>query len=116
MLNDTIGYIRIESFEKDTANQFEKALAELEGEGLTSLVVDLRYNGGGLVDSVVQILDDILPEGLIVYTEDKNGHREEYRSSGDTHFDYPMAVLINQDSASASEILPEPSRITTTEH
>ena len=72
MLNDTIGYIRIESFEKDTANQFEKALAELEGEGLTSLVVDLRYNGGGLVDSVVQILDDILPEGLIVYTEDKN--------------------------------------------
>ena len=97
-------------------NQFEKALAELEGEGLTSLVVDLRYNGGGLVDSVVQILDDILPEGLIVYTEDKNGHREEYRSSGDTHFDYPMAVLINQDSASASEILPEPSRITTTEH
>ena len=104
MLNDTIGYIRIESFEKDTANQFEKALAELEGEGLASLVVDLRYNGGGLVDSVVQILDDILPEGLIVYTEDKNGHREEYRSSGDTHFDYPMAVLINQDSASASEI------------
>ena len=86
------------------ANQFEKALAELEGEGLASLVVDLRYNGGGLVDSVVQILDDILPEGLIVYTEDKNGHREEYRSSGDTHFDYPMAVLINQDSASASEI------------
>ena len=69
MLNDTIGYIRIESFEKDTANQFEKALAD-----------------------------------LIVYTEDKNGHREEYRSSGDTHFDYPMAVLINQDSASASEI------------
>lgn len=53
MLNDTIGYIRIESFEKDTANQFEKALAELEGEGLASLVVDLRYNGGGLVDSVV---------------------------------------------------------------
>lgn len=104
MLNDTIGYIRIESFEKDTANQFEKALAELEGEGLASLVVDLRYNGGGLVNSVVQILDDILPEGLIVYTEDKNGHREEYRSSGDTHFDYPMAVLINQDSASASEI------------
>lgn len=92
MLNDTIGYIRIESFEKDTANQFEKALAELEGEGLTSLVVDLRYNGGGLVDSVVQILDDILPEGLIVYTEDKNGHREEYRSSGDTHFDYDGGV------------------------
>lgn len=104
MLNDGIGYIRIESFETDTAVQFESALAELEEAGMHSLVVDLRYNGGGLVDSVVQILDDILPEGLLVYTEDKNGNRQEYKSSGDTHFDYPLAVLINQDSASASEI------------
>lgn len=104
MLTDEIGYIRIESFESDTAAQFEQALANLEGEGMHSLVVDLRYNGGGLVDSVVQILDDILPEGLLVYTEDKYGNRQEYKSSGDTHFDYPMAVLINQDSASASEI------------
>lgn len=104
MLTDEIGYIRIESFESDTAAQFEQALAGLEGEGMHSLVVDLRYNGGGLVDSVVQILDDILPEGLLVYTEDKYGNRQEYKSSGDTHFDYPMVVLINQDSASASEI------------
>lgn len=104
MLTDEIGYIRIESFESDTAAQFEQALAKLEGEGMHSLVVDLRYNGGGLVDSVVQILDDILPEGLIVYTEDKYGNRQEYKSGGDTHFDYPMAVLINGDSASASEI------------
>lgn len=104
MLTEEIGYIRIESFEKETATQFETALAGLEGQGMKSLVVDLRYNGGGLVDSVVQILDDILPEGLIVYTEDKNGNRQEYKSSGETHFDYPMAVLINQDSASASEI------------
>ena len=104
MLTEEIGYIRIESFETDTATQFETALAELEEQGMQSLVVDLRYNGGGLVDSVVQILDDILPEGLIVYTEDKNGNRQEYKSSGDTHFDYPMVVLINQDSASASEI------------
>lgn len=104
MLTDEIGYIRIESFETDTAHQFEQALAELEGLGMKSLVVDLRYNGGGLVDSVVQILDDILPEGLLVYTEDKYGNRQEYKSSGNTHFDYPLAVLINQDSASASEI------------
>lgn len=104
MLNDGIGYIRIESFESDTASQFETALTDLEGAGMHALVVDLRYNGGGLVDSVVKILDDILPEGLLVYTEDKNGNRQEYKSSGDTHFDYPMAVLINQDSASASEI------------
>lgn len=104
MLTDEIGYIRIESFETDTAAQFETALAELGDQGMKSLVVDLRYNGGGLVDSVVQILDDILPEGLIVYTEDKNGNRQEYKSSGATYIDCPMVVLINEDSASASEI------------
>ena len=65
----------------------------------------VRYNGGGLVTAVVQILDDILPEGTVVYTEDKNGHRETYTSSGDTYMEYPLAVLINEDSASASEIL-----------
>lgn len=104
MLTEEIGYIRIESFETDTAAQFETALAQLENAGMHSLVIDLRYNGGGLVDSVVQILDDILPEGLLVYTEDKYGNRQEYKSSGETHFDYPLAVLINEDSASASEI------------
>ena len=104
MLTEEIGYIRIESFETDTAAQFETALAQLENAGMHSLVIDLRYNGGGLVDSVVQILDDILPEGLLVYTEDKYGNRQEYKSSGETHFDYPLAVLVNEDSASASEI------------
>ena len=56
------------------------------------------------VDAVVEILDDILPEGLLVYTEDKNGNRKEYTSSADTKMDYPLVVLVNQDSASASEI------------
>lgn len=104
LLWNDIGYIRIESFEEDTAEQFERELAELEAGGILSLIIDLRYNGGGLVDSVVEILDDILPEGLIVYVEDKYGNRQEYNSSGDTHMDYPMAVLVNGDSASASEI------------
>lgn len=104
MAAEGIGYIRIESFEKETAAQFEAAVESLAGQGMESLVIDLRYNGGGLVDSVVDILDDILPEGLLVYTEDKNGKREEYRSDGETKMDYPLAVLINQDSASASEI------------
>lgn len=104
MLTEEIGYIRIESFEEDTATQFEVAMAELQTLGMQSLVIDLRYNGGGLVDSVVQILDDILPEGLLVYIEDKEGNRQEYHSSGKTHFDYPLVVLINEDSASASEI------------
>lgn len=104
MLPDGIGYIRIESFETDTAAQFEAAVDELEAQKLKSLIVDLRYNGGGLVDAVVQILDDILPEGLIVYTEDKYGNRQEYKSAGDSQMDYPMAVLVNEGSASASEI------------
>ncbi len=104
MAAERIGYIRIESFEKETAAQFKAAVESLAGQGMESLIIDLRYNGGGLVDSVVEILDAILPEGLLVYTEDKNGKREEYRSDGKTHMDYPVAVLINQDSASASEI------------
>lgn len=105
MLDNGIGYIHIDSFETETAAQFETAVAELEGQGLKALILDVRYNGGGLVSAVVQILDDILPEGTVVYTEDKNGNRQDYTSDGDTSMDYPLAVLINGDSASASEIL-----------
>lgn len=105
MMENGIGYIHIDSFETETAIQFEETIAELEKQGLKALILDVRYNGGGLVNSVVQILDDILPEGVVVYTEDKNGNRQDYTSSGDTKIDYPMAVLVNGDSASASEIL-----------
>lgn len=105
MLQDRIGYIHIDSFESETATQFEEAVRDLEKQGMEALVLDVRYNPGGLVTSVVKILDDILPEGVVVYTEDKNGNRQNYTSSGDTHLDYPMAVLINGDSASAAEIL-----------
>ena len=72
---------------------------------MKALIIDVRYNPGGMVTAVVQILDDILPEGTVVYTEDKNGNRQDYTSSGDTYLDYPIAVLINGESASASEIL-----------
>lgn len=104
MMEEKIGYIGIESFERETAAQFEEALADLKGQGMRSLIVDLRYNGGGLVDSVVQILDDILPEGLLVYVEDKAGNRQNYTSSNKSELGMPLAVLINQESASASEI------------
>jgi carboxyl-terminal processing protease len=104
MLENHIGYILIDSFETDTANQFEKALAALEADGMEALIVDVRSNPGGMVTSVVQILDDILPEGLLVYIEDKYGNRQEYSSDGATSLDCPIAVLINGDSASASEI------------
>ena len=105
MFEDGIGYVHIDSFETETAAQFEEAVKDLENQGMKALIIDVRYNPGGMVTAVVQILDDILPEGTVVYTEDKNGNRQDYTSSGDTYLDYPLAVLINGESASASEIL-----------
>lgn len=104
MLENNIGYIQISEFQSKTAEQFESALSSLQDQGAQSLIVDVRGNGGGLVDSVVAILDDILPEGTVVYTEDKYGNRQDYTSSGDTYLDMPIAVLVDQNSASASEI------------
>ena len=104
MLEDRIGYISITSFDDVTTDQFIKALDELEAQGMDGLIVDLRDNGGGLVSSVCAILDRLLPEGLIVYTEDKYGNREEEHSDAEHYFDKPLAVLVNGNSASASEI------------
>lgn len=104
VLENHIGYISISSFDDVTSEQFISALDELEAQGIQGLIVDLRNNGGGLVSSVCAILDRLLPEGLIVYTEDKYGNREEERSDKEHYFDKPMAVLINGNSASASEI------------
>lgn len=104
MLEDQIGYISISSFDDVTTDQFIKALDDLEAQGLKGLIVDLRNNGGGLVSSVCAILDRLLPEGLIVYTEDKYGNREEETSDAEHYFDKPLAVLVNGNSASASEI------------
>ena len=72
---------------------------------MEKMIVDLRDNPGGLLDSVCDILRQILPEGLIVYTEDKNGNREEETCDGKNALDIPLAVLVNENSASASEIL-----------
>lgn len=104
MLENRIGYIAITAFEEATTGQFQKALADLRQQGMEALVIDLRNNGGGLVSSVSAILDELLPEGLIVYTEDKYGKREEEKSDAEHFFDKPMAVLVNGYSASASEI------------
>ena len=89
MLEDRIGYISITSFDDVTTDQFIKALDELEAQGMDGLIVDLRDNGGGLVSSVCAILDRLLPEGLIVYTEDKYGNREEEHSDAEHYFDKP---------------------------
>lgn len=104
MLENNIGYIIIDSFETDTAHQFEMAIDDLTAQGMQAVIFDVRYNPGGMVGSVVDILDKILPEGLVVYREDKHGNRQDYTSDNTEYMDIPIAVLINGDSASASEI------------
>lgn len=104
MLENNIGYILISEFDTVTQQQFFDAFTDLNNKGMQGLIVDLRDNPGGILDVVNSILDNILPEGLIVYTEDKAGHKEEYTSDAEHYFDKPLAVLINGNSASASEI------------
>lgn len=105
MLENNIGYIEVSSFEQVTTEQFKKAIEDLEKGGMESLIVDLRNNPGGLLDTVCEMLDCILPEDqLLVYTVDKNGNRKEEKSEDEDTLDVPMAVLVNGNSASASEI------------
>lgn len=104
MLEDQIGYIQILEFDSITVSQFEQAMKELEEAGMEKLIVDVRDNPGGVLQVVCDILDQLLPEGLIVYTEDKYGHREEYYSDAANSFEKPLVVLINGNSASASEV------------
>ena len=104
MLSEDTGYIRISEFSEVTSEQYKKAFADLKEQGMKKLVVDLRDNPGGLLTAVCGVLRQILPEGLIVYTEDKNGKREEETCDGKSELDMPLAVLVNGNSASASEI------------
>lgn len=104
MLEDKIGYISVLEFDAVTVEQFNTALADLEKQKMEGLVIDLRDNPGGLVDSAVAMLDRILPKGLVVYTEDKNGHREEEYAKDKLELKVPLVLLMNQNSASASEI------------
>lgn len=105
MLDEEIGYIAISEFKDSTVDQFTEAYAVLKGSGAAALVLDLRGNPGGLLDAVVSIGQQMLPEGLIVYTEDKNGERIEYKCDGTRQINIPMVVLVNGGSASASEVL-----------
>ncbi len=104
MLDNNIGYIQISQFMENTADDFKAAYEDLESQGMTAVIFDLRNNGGGLLDSVNEIMDYLLPEGTIVYTMDKNGNRQDYNSDSEHHKDLPSAVLVNGYSASASEI------------
>lgn len=103
MLDNGIGYIEILEFQSKTDEQFAEIFEKLEAQGMKGLIVDVRANPGGLLSSVVNLLDYVLPKGLLVYVEDKYGNRQEYTSNASC-IDMPMVVLIDQNSASASEI------------
>lgn len=104
MLENGQGYIQIEEFTEGTSGQFETAMKELRDQEMKGLIIDLRNNPGGLLTSVCDTLEQILPKGLIVYTEDRKGNREEHKCEGKTPIDIPLVVLVNEESASASEI------------
>jgi len=104
MVDDGIGYIAVSEFDLVTYDQYKQALEELESQGMRSLVVDLRNNPGGNYDTVCDILDLMLPKGLIVYTKDKAGNKDEKFSDDEHQFELPLVVMMNGNSASASEI------------
>lgn len=105
MLEDDIGYIQITEFDDVSCDQFVPILEELIEEGMEGLILDLRDNPGGTVDSVTDIAEYLVPEGLVFYMEYPDGTREEYEVDGEQAVDVPIVVLINGNSASASEIL-----------
>ncbi|NCC43691.1 MAG: S41 family peptidase [Clostridia bacterium] len=104
MLEDSIGYLQISEFTEGTSAQFEAAYKELKDEKMEGMIIDLRNNPGGLLTSVCDTLEQILPEGMIVYTEDKSGYREEHICDGKSPIEVPLVVLVNGESASAAEI------------
>ena len=105
MLDGGIGYIQITEFDTVTLDQFTEALAVCRGSGMKGLILDLRGNPGGNLNTVCDIAREILPKGLIVYTEDKDGKRSEYTCDGTKEMKEPLVVLVDSGSASASEIL-----------
>lgn len=104
MKEDHIGYVRVTEFDMVTYNQFVEAITDLKKQGMKGIIIDLRGNPGGNLSTVCQMLDYILPEGLIVYTEDKDGKREVMTSDEEHKLEMPMTVLVDGRSASASKI------------
>ena len=105
MHENVIAYIQITEFDLVTTKQFEDAYKQAKEEGMRGLIIDLRSNPGGNLSTVCDIARMILPKGLIVYTEDKYGERDEYSCDGKNRIQVPLVVLTNGYSASASEIL-----------
>ena len=104
ILSGNIGYIKLTSFIKSSYDDFKTALSELEKKNVKGLILDLRDNGGGLVNTCIEIADEFLDEGIVTYVEDKNKKRNEYKSE-DGKTDLKTVTLVNENSASCSEIL-----------
>lgn len=103
LIGADIGYLNISQFTGDDVTGFEEAVAAFQSANVSGVVIDLRNNPGGLLDDVVTIADQVLPEGLVTYIEDRHGNRQEKRSDAE-YWDVPMVVLVNGASASASEL------------
>ena len=104
ILDGNIGYVMVYDFLGDAVEGFRTALEAFQAANVTGMIIDLRNNGGGLLDASVEMADMILPEGTVVSIRDKNGAEEAFTIDGE-YYDVPMAVLVNGYSASASEIL-----------
>ena len=104
VFNKNIGYLQIISFDRNTHEQFLDAYKSIAKNNLKGLIIDLRNNPGGLLDVVVKIADELVPKNCIVYTEDKSGEKK-YFYSDDNYIKLPLIILINKNSASASEVL-----------
>lgn len=105
MKEEGMAYIQVAEFDEVTIKQFENALDSARADGMKGMILDLRANPGGSLNAVVEMLRMMLPEGMIVYTEDKNGERFEYTCDGKRELDVPLVLLIDKNSASASEIM-----------
>lgn len=105
-LENNIGYLEVSSFDENTAENFKAKYEELKSQGITSLVIDLRNNGGGLVEEALKIADYIVPKDKeLLVTVDKDGKEKVEKSKEDVLIDMPIVVLVNKNSASSSEIL-----------
>lgn len=105
VLDGDVGYLQVTKFESVTTDQFKNELQELYDQNIKALILDLRDNPGGDVDVVTEIAGQIIPKGLVFYMEDRDGNRTEYKSDGKHEIEIPLAVLVNGNSASSSEIL-----------
>lgn len=106
MKDNKVGYIAVSQFLENTGDQFDEAVTALEKKGMKSLIVDLRDNGGGLLNTCTQMVSRVIAKDkMIVYTKDKEGNKQEFKSDSDKTVDVPIVILTNGNTASASEIM-----------